>query len=112
MTYSSKEKIDTYLEKSGDSYDELMSDTRIIVDVRDSYEWVEYDISGDTFWIRSLLHTYENREESQEAWEELKDFARSKGCKKIQFTTSRNGSAWTRLFKDMKVIQYKLEINL
>ena len=32
--------------------------------------------------------------------------------KKIQFSTKRNGKMWERLFNDMKVVQWKIEVEL
>tara|TARA_R100001463_G_scaffold105623_1_gene160130 strand:- start:304 stop:636 length:333 start_codon:yes stop_codon:yes gene_type:complete len=107
--------LDLYLRKAGESIEDFLMDTKILTHPKDKEKesgWCEYEVCGDIFWIRTLFHEYEDRKKSQEDWEELKKFAVSMGCKKIQFTTSRDGKAWERLFKDMKVVQYKLEIEL
>ena len=50
--------------------------------------------------------------DSNEVWDNIKDFAKRHRCTKIQFTTKRDGKIWERRFKDMKVLQWKIEANL
>jgi ribosomal protein L31E len=53
-----------------------------------------------------------NIKESNEVWDNIKDFARRHKCTKVQFSTKRNGKIWERRFTDMKTIQWKIEANL
>ena len=54
----------------------------------------------------------QNIKESNEVWNDIKDFARRHKCIKVQFTTKRDGKLWERRFKDMKVLQWKIEADL
>ena len=72
--------------------------------------WADFDVYGDIMWIRTAFS--KNKKETTRAWKELKEIAKSMNCKKIQFTTRRNGKAWERLFDDMKIVQWKIEVKL
>jgi|TARA_R100001530_G_scaffold3726_3_gene5378 hypothetical protein len=104
--------IDRYLEKSKDTEkDYITSKEPECVFAPAYYDgWADFDVYDDTLWIRTAYCG--NPEETKEAWEELKELARSMKCKKIQFSTKRDGKAWERLFKDMKVVQWKIEVEL
>ena len=75
-----------------------------------SSAWADFDVYDDIMWIRTAFS--KNRKETKKGWEELKEIARSMNCKKIQFTTRRNGKIWERLFDDMKIVQWKIEVKL
>ncbi len=101
--------VPRYLEKSKDTFEEFESglETSKIYSSNDKECWIEYELYDDVMWIRTAY--VDNPKETTLIWNETKALARKLGCRKIQFTTKRNGRAWERLFKDMKVIQWKLE---
>jgi len=117
-----KYKLDIYLKKSGDSYDEFMenrTDDDWVDNVRlykkDNHAWIEYrvdqvDSNGDK--IFHIITAYNEKDAKVfKVWSDLQDLAKENGCKKIQFVTTRNPKAWQRRF-GMYPIQYKMEIKL
>ena len=101
-----------YLEKSKDSKDEYLQSKEANYLYSPAYNncWADFDVYDDILWIRSAFS--KNYTETKEAWEELKEIAKNMNCKKIQFSTRRNGKMWERLFDDMKVVQWKIEVEL
>ena len=101
-----------YLKKSKDTAEEYLQSKKPDHIYAPAYNscWADFDVYDDVMWIRSAFS--KNYTETKEAWEELKEIARSMNCKKIQFSTKRNGKMWERLFNDMKVVQWKIEVEL
>tara|TARA_R100000655_G_scaffold1668_2_gene6398 strand:- start:4766 stop:5089 length:324 start_codon:yes stop_codon:yes gene_type:complete len=105
--------LEKYLHKSKDTLEDFKDSPGIFVNLdEEALEWLDYKVYGDIFWIRTIMVNPSNRTEALRIWDKIKDFAINKGCNKIQFTTKRDGRAWERLFNDMKVVQWKLEIKL
>ncbi len=101
-----------YLRKSKDTVEEYLQSKKPDHIYAPAYNscWADFDVYDDTMWIRSAFS--KNHTETKEAWKELKEIAKSMNCKKIQFTTRRNGKVWEKLFNDMKVVQWKIEVKL
>ena len=72
--------------------------------------WADFDVYDDILWINTAFSA--DVTDTKKAWVELKEIAKSLKCKKIQFTTRRNGKIWEKLFNDMKVVQWKIEVQL
>ena len=106
--------LQKYLEKSKDTIDDFHNDPGIFTDLKEpNLDWLDYKVYDDIFWIRTLYKGKNtSRAESVRIWEKIKDLAKSLGCDRIQFTTKRNGKVWEKLFKDMKVVQWKIEVEL
>ena len=105
--------LNNYLKKSKDTLEEFKSNPGVFTSLNEkSLDWLDYEIYGDVFWIRTIHGKSEDKKECMHIWNKIKRFARKLGCSKIQFTTKRDGKVWERLFKDMKIIQWKLEIKL
>ena len=101
-----------YLRKSKDTVKEYLQSKKPDHIYAPAYNscWADFDVYDDTMWIRSAFS--KNHTETKMAWKELKEIAKSMNCKKIQFTTRRNGKVWEKLFNDMKVVQWKIEVKL
>lgn len=106
------QNIARYIEKSKDSIEEYVNTKQAECVFAPAYYdcWIDFDIYDDTLWIKTAFSG--NPLQTKEAWEEFKDMARQMGCEKIQFTTRRDGVVWERLFDDMKVVQWKIEVEL
>lgn len=106
------DNISRYFEKSKDTEQEYLTAKEPECVYAPAYfeGWADFDVYDDILWIRTAYCG--NREDTKEAWEEIKELARSMNCKKIQFTTKRDGKVWERIFKDMKVVQWKIEVEL
>jgi hypothetical protein len=104
--------LSRYLEKSKDTAEEYLQSKSPEHMYAPQYSsgWADFDVYDDIMWIRTAFS--KNREETKKGWEELKEIARSMNCKKIQFTTRRDGKIWERLFDDMKIVQWKIEVKL
>ena len=105
--------LERYLEKSKDTMEEFIDNPGIFTDLKEpNLDWLDYEIYDDIFWVRTIYMSNKNRKETIKVYEKIKDFAKSLGCNKIQFTTKRDGKSWERLFKGMKVIQWKIEVKI
>ena len=106
------ENISRYLHKSKDTEKDYINSKEPECIYAPAYFdcWADFDVYDDILWIKTAFSG--NREETKEAWEEVKEIARSMKCKKIQFSTKRNGAVWERLFDDMNVVQWKIEVEL
>ena len=117
--------LSRYLKKSKDTAEEYLQAKSPEHMYAPQYSscWADFDVYGDIkvkadssifsddiMWIRTAFS--KNKKETTRAWKELKEIAKSMNCKKIQFTTRRNGKAWERLFDDMKIVQWKIEVKL
>jgi len=100
-----------YLEKSKDTKEEFFDGGGTIYNLGER-GWIEYEIIGSLFWIRTMFWDTKDMKETHEVWNNIKDFAKRHKCIKIQFTTKRDGKLWERRFKDMKTIQWKIEADL
>jgi len=78
----------------------------------DDRGWVEYEVIRNIFWINTFFWDTKGIKESNKVWSDVKAFAKRHNCNKIQFTTRRDGKVWERRFKEMKVIQWKVEANI
>lgn len=103
--------VKRYLDKSKDTKEELTADGGIVYDLGDR-GWVEYEVIGPLFWIRTMYWDTKDNIETQEIWSDVKKFAKLHGCTKVQFTTKRDGKLWSKRFKDMKVMQWKIEASI
>jgi hypothetical protein len=117
-----KEKLDRYLEKSGDSYDTFMENRtddewteNVQLYKKDNHAWIEYrtdqvDADGDKVFY--IITAYNEKDAKVfKVWSDLQGLAKKNKCKYIQFVTSRNPKAWQRRF-GMYPTQYKMEIKL
>lgn len=106
------QNITRYFEKSKDSIEEYVTTKQAeCVYAPAHYDgWIDFDVYEDTLWIKTAFSG--DTLQTKEAWEEFKEMACLMGCTKIQFSTKRNGQAWERLFDDMKVVQWKIEVEL
>ena len=117
-----KEKLDRYLEKSGDTYEGFMehrSDPEWLENVqlykKDEHAWIEYrtdqvNANGDR--VFHVITAYNEKDAKVfKVWSDLQGLAKKNKCKYIQFNTSRNPKAWKRRF-GMYPIQYKMEIKI
>jgi hypothetical protein len=101
-----------YLNKSQDTKEDLFNDSQGVIYAIGDDGWVEYTVVGDIFWINTMYYDFKDFKTSNQVWSDLKKLAKLNHCTKIQFTTKRNGKIWERRFKDMKVIQWKIEVTL
>jgi hypothetical protein len=98
-----------YLYKSQDTKEDLFNDSQGIVYSIDDKGWIEYTVIRNIFWINTMYLDFKDFKTSNQVWADIKKLAKINGCNKIQFTTKRNGKLWERRFKDMKVVQWKIE---
>ena len=108
-----KTELERYLQKSKDTIDDFHNDPGVFTDLKeDSIDWLDYHVYDNIFWLRTIHANSGSKKETLRLWAKIKDFAKSLGCNKIQFTTRRKGEIWERLLKDVKVVQWKLEVKL
>ena len=76
--------------------------------------WFTYavDNKNNIFYIGSLFYNGDDRNDTNNAFIYLKQFAKRKNCKKIIFWTARNGKIWKRRFKNMKITGWRMEASL
>lgn len=101
-----------YLKKSKDTKEEFFDDFQGTIYSLGDRGWVEYIVIGNIFWIRTMYWDTKSLKESNDVWEDIKNFAKMHKCTSLQFTTKRDGRLWERRFKEMKVVQWKIEAKL
>ena len=80
----------------------------------DNEGWFTYavDIKNNIFYIGSLFYDAEDKDNTDNAFIYLKQFAKRKQCNKIVFRTYRNSKIWQRRFKDMKINSWVMEVSI
>ena len=76
--------------------------------------WFTYavDNKNNIFYIGSLFYNGDDKDDTNNAFIYLKQFAKRKNCKKIIFWTARDGKIWKRRFKNMKITGWRMEASL